>query len=128
MFPFQVSLGRGGKPATLLITKPGGTPGTKAGVQQIAGSVSLSGNETVAQLIQTSAMAGKQAMIGGKPILIGGKPAMLAGKPIHIGGKPLQLIGKAGLGVLQAQGGLVSALNMVSQVRLGSTMYSVVPL
>ena len=50
--PTNVPTVRGGKPATLYITKPGATPGSKAIVQQIS-----RGSETVAQLIQSQ---GKQ--------------------------------------------------------------------
>ena len=55
--------------------------------------------------------------VGGKPIIIGGKPLTLSGKPLQIGGKPVQLIGgKGGIGLIQGQGGVVSAVNLVTQV------------
>ena len=43
----------------------------------------------------------------------------LSGKPFQIGGKPVHLIGKPGggqIGVIQGQGGVMSALNIVTQV------------
>ena len=72
-----------------------------------------------AQLIQTTSIGGRPVAFGGKPIIIGGKPMQLSGKPIQIGGKPVHLIGKPGggqIGVIQGQGGMMSALNIVTQV------------
>jgi hypothetical protein len=76
--------------------------------------------QTVAQIIQSGALAGKSAMLGGKPIIIGGKSTIIGGKPLQIGGKPVQLIGKAGqltagqLGLMQSPG-VMSAVNIVTQ-------------
>ena len=93
----------GGKPPTLVFTKAGVSVGGKPGT----GTVSTVAGNIHAQLIQTTSLGGKPVTFGGKPIIIGGKPVHLSGKPLQLGGKPL-LIGKPG--------GMVSALNIVTQV------------
>ena len=97
-----------------MLTKSGGAAGTKVR--------SASTTQTVAQVLQSAALSGKPATYGGKPIIIGGKPLQIGGKPLQIGGKPVQVIGKPGqIGVLQGQltgqGSLMSALNIITQVR-----------
>lgn len=73
-------------------------------------STKASTTQTVAQIIQSSALSNKPAVLGGKPIIIGGKPIQLTGKPVQLlGGKPGQMT------FLQGQPGL-SAISLVTQV------------